>query len=122
MIPPSGTEPLIDHSFSTMPTRLLAMYRRPVSSHSTTTPTTRHTIQKMPAERSARAATTGEIPDESYHGKNVATFAISGDPTTQLLRERTREDCSDRNDPQSASVSCSLPDRQAREGRSAPRI
>ena len=86
MIPPSGTEPFTDQSFSTMPTRLLAMYRRPVSSQSTITPTTRPTIQKMPAGRSARAATTGEIPDESNHGRNVATFAISGDPTTQLLR------------------------------------
>ena len=84
--PSFGDGTLTDHSFSTMPTRLLAMYRRPVSSQSNMTPTTRPTIHRMPDGRSARAATTGEIPDESNHGRNVATSTNSGDPTTQLLR------------------------------------
>ena len=65
-----------------MPTRLLAMYRRPASSQSKTRAMTSPTIQKMPDGRSARAAKTGVTPDERNPGRNDATFSNSGDPTT----------------------------------------
>ena len=100
MIPPSGTDPLTDHSFSTMPTRLLAMYRRPVSSHRA-----HHAHdQAHQPEHSDRQVRQGRDDrrnhDEPIHGTNrchiLNTVAI---PRLNSFGERTRENCSNRNNP-----------------------
>ena len=48
MIRPSGTEPLADQSFSTIPTRLFGMYRTPNSSLTTTSPISPATRYRAP--------------------------------------------------------------------------
>ena len=67
---------------------------------------------RRPARSPMNRSTARTLP----HSQTVAI------PRLNSFGERTREDCSNRNNPWRASASRILPDRQARGGRSAPRI
>jgi hypothetical protein len=121
MIRPSGTDPFVDQSFSTIPTRLLAMWRKPASSQAAITARTAPTVHTKPPGIVGDAPQTG-APDEAIADKIDATCSTSGEPTVELLSRTSAKKLPKAEQPEMSFSSLAIcPDTRVPEAGSALR-